>query len=357
MQGQIFSGNIFVFHSFDVGDDINLEKIKDDKSIDRKLVAPSKYFKNYHIPLAIELPRPHNQENSKCISTKLHNFGVVSLVYKIPFTESLDSLRAKINDIDNIYNEQSVLDAGVIFKQIKDYIKQPRFFHLRRSYLLIQINPESDTTDIVKLKSDYGSTIASILRFETETLSEYQKNDILDGAIGYFRGDLIIIDTEAAFVYDDEYEDFLDFFEFANIQQLELQYFDRVLDAQLNKVYKRETQGLPLKSFLPFVSEFTSDPIDDLGKLRVDISVITEQLENSVKFAGEPYYSELYQLLADKLELKNWKDSIDKKLTIVQDIRNVYQHKTDIVREDLLSVLVIILIAIELILGILSYFK
>ena len=124
MPGEIFSGNIFVFHSFDVGDDINLEKIKDDKTIDRRLVAPSKYFKNYHIPLAIELPRPHTQENSRCISTKLHNFGVVSLVYKIPFTESLDSLRAKINDIDNVYNEQSVLDAGVIFKQIKEYIKQ-----------------------------------------------------------------------------------------------------------------------------------------------------------------------------------------------------------------------------------------
>ena len=41
-------------------------------------------------------------------------------------------------------------------------------------------------------------------------LSEYQKNEILETAIGYYRGDLIIIDTEAAFVYDDEYEDTLD---------------------------------------------------------------------------------------------------------------------------------------------------
>ena len=29
-----------------------------------------------------------------------------------------------------------------------------------------------------------------ILRFETESLSEYQKNEILESAIGYYRGDL-----------------------------------------------------------------------------------------------------------------------------------------------------------------------
>ena len=58
----------------------------------------------------------------------------------------------------------------------------------------------------VTLKDTYGGTIASLLRFETENLSEYQKNEILDSAIGYYRGDLFIVDTQAAFVYDEEYE-------------------------------------------------------------------------------------------------------------------------------------------------------
>ena len=85
------------------------------------------------------------------------------------------------------------------------------------------------TIDIVKLKEEFmGALLHRLLRFETESLSEYQKNEILESAIGYYRGDLIIIDTEAAFIYDDEYEEVLDLFEFANMQQLELQYFDRV---------------------------------------------------------------------------------------------------------------------------------
>ena len=48
-----------------------------------------------------------------------------------------------------------------------------------------------------------------------------------------------------------------------------------------------------------------------------------------------------------------WRASINKKLNIISEIRSVYQHKIDAIREDLLSVLVIILIFIELVVGIL----
>ena len=312
-KGYVFSGNIFIFHAFDVGEDINLENVKEKQLLSRRPLLLSKYFKNYHTPLAVELPHPHS--SSRLISSKLHNFGVISLAYKIPFNETLEDLRTQINSIEDEFREQSVVDAGSIFKRIKTEIKQPKFFHLRRSYVLIQVDPET-SIDIVKLKEEYASIIASILRFETEYLSEYQKNEILDSAIGYYRGDLIIVDTEAAFIYDDEYEEVLDLFEFANMQQLELQYFDRVLDAQLNVVYEREIKKLPLISYLPFIGALKSDPVGDLGKLKVDISVITERLENSIKLAGEAYYSELYSLLVEKLDIANWKESINRKLDI-----------------------------------------
>lgn len=349
-----FSGNVFVFHAFDVGEDIQLDAVKDKQLLVRRPLLLSKYFKNYHTPLAVELPHPHT--SSRCISAKLHNFGVISLAYKIPFSESLEDLRAHINGIEDEFREQSVVDAGSVFKRIKSEVKQPKFFHLRRSYVLIQVDPEA-RADTVTLKEEYGGVIASILRFETESLSEYQKNEILESAIGYYRGDLIIIDTEAAFVYDDEYEEILDLFEFANMQQLELQYFDRVLDQQLNVVYEREIKKLPLISYLPFIGALKSDPVGDLGKLKVDISVITERLENSIKLAGEAYYSQLYALLVEKLDIVNWKESINRKLDIIIDVRTVYEDQTAALRADLLSVLIIILIFIEVLVALFSYFK
>lgn len=350
-----FTGNIYLFQAFDVGDDIDLEKIKNKQLLLRRPLAQPKYFKNYHVPLAVDLPHPH--AHSSCLGAKLHSFGVIALVYKIPFSQTLQELREEINEIDQNYNEQSVADAGSIFKIIKPYIKQPRFFHLRSSYVLIQVDPQPESISVVKLKEEFGGGIASLLRFETESLSEFQMNEILEGAIGYYRGDLLIIDTEAAFLYDEDYTEILDLFEFANLQHLELQYYDKLLDQQLTAVYEREVKKLPYSAYLPLVGTLKTDTVSELGNMKVDISVITERLESNIRLASEPYYGEMYSLLLEKLDLETLKDSINKKLAIIYDISSVYQHKVDAAREDLLSVLVILLILIEVIIGLMHYFK
>lgn len=351
---RIFSGNIYIFHAFDVGEDINLDKIATSHEIIlRPLVLP-KYFKQYDVPLEIELPHPHS--SAACDSVKIHNFGAISLTYKIPFQDSLENVRKDLDYIDNKFQEQSVIDAGSIIKKIKSSIKKPNFFHTKSSYLILQLNSVPDMS-VTELKQEYGSLIASSLRFETEQLSEYQRNDILNSAVGYFKGDLIVIDTDAAFIYDQDYQEILSFFEFANIQHLELRYFDRLLDQQLNTIYEERVSKVPLSAYLPFIGSKVHSPIDELGRLKVDISVITERLEGGVKLAGEPFYSALYQLLVDKLDLQKWKDSIQKKLEIIHEVRSLLQHKIETARGDMLEVLIIILIFIELVLGILGHVK
>lgn len=349
-----FSGNVYIFQAYDVGDDINLEKVQKIRALGLVPLSLPKYFKNYHTPLAVDLPHPH--ESTRFIGSKIHNFGAISLTYQVPFSGTLSDLRKQLVTMHNQYQEQSVMDVKSIFKTIERCITKPIFFQMNTSYTVVQVTPDSSIGDIAQLKRDYGAIIASMLRFETQDLSEPQKNDILEGDIGYFRGDLIIIDTDAAFLYDAEYREILDFFEFANIQQLELRYFDRLLDQQLNKMYEGEGRNLPLISYLPFATSVEGDPMSRLSKMRVDISVIAERLEGSVKLAGEPYYSELYQLLKDKLDLKNWQQGIDRKLSIIHDIQSTYQNKIDVTREDLLSVLIILLIFIELVIGLLNFF-
>jgi len=348
----IFTGNIYIFHAFDVGNEIDLEKVRDSQELIVQPLHIPKYFKNYHAPLAIDLPHPHT--TSSCISCKIHNFGPISLTYKIGFKSSLNDIRMQLQDLEHEYQEESVINARSVYNKIEKYTEGAKFFQTRSSYVLIQVDQMPDKITVDQLKKQFGGVIASMLRFETETLSEYQKNEILQDAIGYFRGEMIVPDTEAAFIYDDEYEEVLDLFEFSNIQRLELRYFDRLLDRQLNLIYEEKLGRIPVTYYLPFFRAPWRGPISDLGKLRVDISVISERLESSIKLAGEAYYSELYALLIDKLDLKNWKDSIDKKLDIVGDVRSVYQHKIDAVREDLLTVLIIILIFIELVIGLMK---
>jgi len=343
-QHPVFSGNIYIFSAFDIGFDIDFKSLKHYKEIKTEHAHVSKFFKHYHLPLEIELPTQH--EASRCISSKLHQFGAISLTYKIPFMETLPDLRTTLLRTDEKYQKQSVNDAYAIYKNIKPFIVKPNFYHMRSTYAVVQLNINKNVTG-AHLKEAHGHDIATLLRFETESLSDFQKEIIIASSIGYFKKDLIIIDTEAAFIYDPQYKELIDFFEFGNIQQLELHYFDKLLDKQLATLYERKTQSLPILSYMPFIGSRYFDPVGDLNKLKVDISVITERLESSIKFSGESYFSEIYNLIIKQLDLRSWQKSIDKKINILKEIRYVYQNKVDANREDLISILITVLILIE----------
>lgn len=350
---QEFTGTIYIFHAFDIGDEINLDAVaNEDRIITRPYTIP-KFFKNYHMPLEIDLPHPHS--SSGCHSVRLHNFGTISLTYKIPFCDTLEEVRRTIETIDNKFQEQSVIDASNVYKAIRKHVKKDRFFHTKSSYVAIQVDVRTNNISLDELKNRYGSTIASLIRFEKATLSEYQIEEILEGAIGYFKGDLIIVDTDCAFIYDPDYEEILYLFEFANIQALELRFFDRLLDQKLNLIYEEKLGKLDFKSYLPFVGSTITNPVDELGQLKVDIQVIIERMDSSIRLIGEPYFSEIYELLVDRLDLEGWRKSINQKLDIIVDIKSVIQHKVDSVRGDMLEVLIIILIFIEVIIGLFKH--
>jgi len=348
MEKREFSGNIFIFQAFDIGDDIDLETIEKKQIIHTKPLILPKYFKKYHTQLSVELPHPH--ETSTYFSSKLNDFGAISLTYKVPFNSTLEKLRGHIEAIDSKYQEQSVADAHTIFNKIKKFVKQPKFFHLRTSYVVIQLDviPEVDAKH---LKEQLGNTIAGLVRFETESLSDYQRKDILEDAVSYYRDELILIDSEAAFVYDDEYEALFGLFEFSNIQQLELKYFDKLLAEKLNQLYERKTTLVLKRQLIPFMS-LPHNPVADLGRLKVDILVITEQLQSSIMLAKEPYLTEIYERLVENLDLESWKQSISNKLDVIKGVSTTYYNRTETIRAEVLEVLIIILIFIELMMGI-----
>ena len=371
MNDPLFSGNIYLLYTFDVGDDVNLGMIKASKQLHVYQRSWPKHFKHYHVPLCVQLDHPvnpsadhntqenphtsHNIHNNKntdnstknqCFRINIHHFGALSFIYKINFSGTLTELKHRVSTLDQEYQNKSLSTELALFEKIKDYVVQPKFFQHRASYVKITITPQPEKFSSKVLIEKYGSTIASALRFETTTLSDFQIKEILESTTGYYQDDLVIIDTEAAFVYDTDSEELLDFFEQALVQQLELQYFDKLLDKKLDAVYERAVHIKSLKNYLPFIGTIY-DPLSELSKLKVDISVITERLNNSIRLAGEPYYSRIYQLLTEKFELELWQQSIEKKLHIVRDVLSIYQNKINAIREDILSVLVIFLIMIE----------
>lgn len=345
------SGNILLFYAFDIGDDIDLEMVKRKGLVLSYKVPQSHYFKDYHVPLAfrmVETVKEEVVERQDAVLNKMHHFGIISLCYKIPFDASFDQLKKKVIEVKERYDEQSEVDAKGVLKQIMPAVVKPHFCNLANDYFAVQVDPIEEKMSADDFRERYGSMIASLLRLETERLSDYQQDDILESTTGYYGQDFIIIDSEGAFVYDDEYYEPMEFFESTNIQQLELQYYDRVLDKKLNYFYQQEPHKVPFRVYIPLLGRRVELPAKRLARLRVDISVITERLEHSIKMTGDSYYDKLYSMLVDKLSLNHWRDSINRKLEIIADLHSVHQIHLDTIHDEMLTFVIIILIMIEI---------
>jgi hypothetical protein len=342
------SGNLLLLYAFDIGDEIDLNKIRRKKLVPSYVEDPFPHFKNYHIPLSVkvdDLYEPKNRKDS--ISCRIHSFGVVSFCYKVPLSGQFETLKVKVIDTVQKYKEVADKDARNLFDSIRLSIKDPHFYNLESDYYAVQIDPIKESSAPENFMNLHSVTITSLLRLETKKLSEYQQKSILKTATGYYGKDFIVIDGEAAFVYDAEYFEAIEFFELANIQRLELQRFDQLLDKKLNAFYGENAYRTPLLAYVPLIADRADKLIIDLARLRVDVSVITERLANSIKLVGDVYYEELYSLLSNKFRLQEWKQSIDVKLNIIGDLYGVFRDRHSNVREEILTIVIIILIAVE----------
>lgn len=346
------SGNILLFYAFDIGDEVDLNSIKNNNLVSTFIAPQSFYFKNYHVPLSFRMLKNENGEiieREDSVLNKIHHFGTLSFCYKIPFDDSLENLKQKIIKIKESYDKQSVNDAKEIFDKIRQAIGKPRFYNLKHDYFAVHVNPLKDQISADEFKRMFKDKIASLLRLEVQSLSDYQVDDILSSTIGYYGQDLVIIDSEASFIYDDEYFEPMEFFETTNIQLLTLQYYDRFLDKKLTFFYKQKSHKVSLISCIPFVGNRVDLAVSNLARLKVDISVITERLENSIKITGDAYYSKMYSMLVERLSITEWRDSINRKLDIIWDLYTVHQNHLDTIHEEILTVVIIVLIAIEII--------
>lgn len=348
-KSELISGNLLFFYALDIGDVINLEVIKEKRMLNVVDVPLSPFFKNYHIPLPFVMPqdRDNNPDQANCIYRKLYNFGVLSLCYRVPFEATFEDLKVNMITTKKIFDKKSEEEARQIFSIISPAIKEAKFVNLKNSYCTIQVKPLLNKMTPDEFKETYGARIASLLKLETKGLSDYQMDEILSSTTGYYGQDLIIIDSDAAFIYDEEYFEPIEFIESANIEKLELQYFDKVLDLKLDTFYAQESYRLPLRAYIPLITEHLNLPIFHLAKLKVDISVVTERLENCINLTGDAYFSKLYSMLVQKLLLREWRESINRKQEIIKDLYTVHQDRLDTLHDGILMLIIIIFMMLE----------
>lgn len=355
----IKTGQIYALYSFDIGYEIDLQKASQllktelTRKLIKKKIAPT-YIQYQTPPLIIALGE-HSFQLLKMdiradVNAKIFDFGAISIAYRMPFTSSLSELNkystALLYDVDLSLEAKRFLDD--LFLKIKTAVKKPAISEIVEDYFIFQVTEFEREITAKDLHKDYGVDIAKALRFEPGGISEAEINESLKNPVSYYENDLVITDWNAAFVYDRDYEDTIDILEFLNVELVELRFNDSLLDKRLIELYDKIYES---KRYFIYLLNPYDKTIRTISELKVEVSVLFERIDNTIKLIGDIYLAKVYNLTSERFHFDKWEKGIEKKLAAIESIYVILNNRLATIRAETLESIIIILIVVEIILG------
>jgi len=176
-------------------------------------------------------------------------------------------------------------------------------------------------------------------------------------ALSYYEDDLILLTWNGAVVIDideEAREDAAFLLEFANVQLLAFRSYDDAVDRQLSTVAPRVAQ-VRRPRFWTFGQ--TTRFLHEVHTLIADISESSARVENALKVTEDVYWNRVYGAALVVLRVEVWRTGIAETLAVLRESASLLRDEAEAARALLLEVLVILLIAIELVVGVLGLLR
>jgi hypothetical protein len=360
---KLLNGRVIAFFAFDIGFEVALEQLNQlPSSAPVQPLSPKKqtptFLQYAKPPRVVHLGeiRPILSEVGRAQVT-VFDFGAASIAYQwsLPFGQQALSL-ADLPQLSRMLSDrnleaQSRQQIQTFVEQIRSAVIRPELSPLVEDYYLFVIEEFDQPWSAADLLARHGPHIAQVLRFETEPLSLEQQKEALSQRLSYYENDLVIVDWNAAIVYDRDYHDTVNVLELLNVELLEARYIDGQLDRCIG-----DYQGLSLKHrdwLLPLRTP-NRKAIQALAELRLESLLLAERVDNALKLIGDLYLARVHAAAAQRLYLQDWESAISRKLDI---IASLYQLLTDRVRtgqSQTLELVIIALILAEILLAVFS---
>ena len=280
---------------------------------------------------------------------KYYDYGVVSLVFELPFSggwDTLVELSCRWTSDTNfealasrIVKQKLERAAPALVKPYKEWLTEDYFiFHVR------EIAGSPSANDLLAARAD---EISQIVRGEMAKLSDGERQEVLQSKISYYPNDLAVIGWNAAFIYDDPAgaETAIQLLQYANSQLLEFRHYDDLLTKELEKVYDfLETGGTGT-----WARWRTARAASKLHTVLLDVNELTERADNAIKFLSDMFSARLYKLAASKVGVPDYKDLVKEKLQTAEDLYGFMVDQFNQSRAFVLELMVVVILIIELV--------
>ncbi len=353
---QLLQGQVVALFAYDVGYEVSLDKLRSlmattpIQPLSRKKQTPT-YLQYATPPQILHLgPAAGLLPGQGNIQATIFNFGAVSISYRWSLVEgesiALGDLPRISHDLYNLNLESHAREqVGALIKKIEPAIVRPHLTTLVEDYYLFIIEKLDQPLTADELVEQHRTTLAQTLRFETTPLSHAQKDEAISQRISYYETDLALIDWNASIIYDRDYEDTASVLELLNVELLEARYIDAELDRRVEEygTLVRKPKALPIPLRTPY-----KQAIGDLAELRLESSLLSERVDNSLKLVGDLYLARLHSAAARRFYLQEWDRIIAQKLEIISDLYQLLTDRMHTVQSQALELIIVIMIMVEL---------
>lgn len=349
-------GALVLYFCYDIANSIDLDKaetalgkkaIREELTVKR--ITPA-YIKFRPPPLRIKLSpqtlRFQNNNYKFNRDVKLYEFGVASIRYLLPLTGPLTNLLEKGTYFADNKELSKEADQTLhqLLPELTPFLHHPTKEHDQEPYTILYLTKLSKQLTGKQLIAANPNGIATFLASETNKLSDQHAANKLANPITYYPNDLVLIDWNAALVYEPTYSsEALEVLEFAVAELLELRVYDSQLDKAMEKAYddiERESKSL-------FPQRF-GKILDEIAEVNLEITEVIDKVENSLKLFGDLYLVNIYKTAEEKFSLNEWKSSITSKLETLKTIYEMLSNKREAFLFIVLEVMIVLLFIIDI---------
>ncbi|MEI7705147.1 MAG: hypothetical protein WCK73_11185 [Deltaproteobacteria bacterium] len=356
---RVQDGTIRIYRILDVADGIDLARAEALAVLPKsrvRLASPRSAIEIAHPPLRLGLgPREifvAGELRRAEVQASLFDYGVASFLFEVPVTPgtSLDELvplaEALLERPTPELDEMARAMAGELTTSLAPAITRPHMWDGMETYTVFFVRAFDRRVTGAELVD--GAPIDRLLLGETDPvpLASGERADVLKHRFAYLETDLAVVDWNSAFVHEPSGStDVPDLLELATAQLLELRYYDAFLDRELaairGEVDRAGQGGLFTRRYNRLLRRTTA--------LLIDMSEMTDRVENAVKIVGDFYLARLFQAALRRFRLPAWQASVLRKHKMLAEVNRVLSDGGDTRRAELLEITIIALIAWEII--------
>jgi len=348
-------GSVLVLIQFDVCEEIRLDILREifgARTAEASFKKAPGYVR-YQRPPVEESLEPLILDSGERLAgeVKYYDYGVVSLVFELPFSgdwDKLVELSSRWTSDTNFEKLASRVVRQRLERAAPALIKRyPEENWLQEDYFIFHVRDIDGAPTTDELLATHRNEIAQVVRGETATLSEGERQEILQSRMSYYPSDLAVIGWNAAFIYDTQAgaETAIQLLQYANSQLLEFRHYDELLTKELENVYDfLDAGGTGLWSRWR-----TARAASKLHTVLLDVNELTERADNAIKFLSDMFSARLYKLCAAKVGVPDYKDLVQEKLHTAEDLYRFMIEQFNQSRAFVLELMVVVILIIELI--------